>query len=97
MMISISYKMIFIYLMQPSDGISMIRIHLSRLLGENKEKLADLIRSTGLARNTVTGLYRETTARIDTDTLNAICRHYDCTVADLLEYVPDGDAPAGDV
>lgn len=75
----------------------MIRIHLSRLMGENKEKLADLIRSTGLARNTVAGLYRETTARIDIDTLNAICRHYSCTVAELLEYVPDVDVPAGDV
>lgn len=75
----------------------MIRIHLSRLLGENKEKLADLIRSTGLARNTVTGLYRETTARIDIDTLNAICRHYNCTVAELLEYVPDEEAQAGEV
>lgn len=74
----------------------MIRIHLSRLMGENKEKLADLIRSTGLARNTVAGLYRETTARIDIDTLNAICRHYSCTVADLLEYVPDVDVPASD-
>lgn len=97
MMKSISYKMIFVCLMLLSNGAFMIRIHLSRLLGENKEKLADLIRSTGLARNTVTGLYRETTARIDVDTLNAICRHYDCTVADLLEYVPDRDAPAAEV
>ena len=69
----------------------MIKIHLSRLMGEHKEKLADLIRSTGLARNTVAGLYRETTARIDLDTLNALCRHYDCSVSELLEFVPDED------
>ncbi|MDM0091652.1 helix-turn-helix transcriptional regulator [Variovorax sp. J22G40] len=67
----------------------MIRIHLSRLMGENKEKLADLIRSTGLARNTVAALYRESTTRLDLDTLNAICRHYGCTIAELLEYIPD--------
>ncbi|MBU1359766.1 MAG: helix-turn-helix transcriptional regulator [Gammaproteobacteria bacterium] len=67
----------------------MIRIHLSRLMGERKEKLSDLIRSTGLARNTVTGLYRESTARIDLDTLNAICQHYGCGVGELLEHVPD--------
>lgn len=70
----------------------MIKIHLSRLMGENKEKLADLIRSTGLARNTVAGLYRETTARIDLETLNALCKHYGCSVAELLEYVPDEGA-----
>lgn len=69
----------------------MIRIHLSRLLGENKEKLADLIRATGLARNTVAGLYHETTSRLDIETLNAICRHYQCGIAELLEYIPDAD------
>ena len=70
----------------------MIRIHLSRLLGENKEKLADLIRATGLARNTVAGLYRETTARVDIETLNALCTHSSCNVADILEFVPDDQA-----
>lgn len=75
----------------------MIRIHLSRLLGENKEKLADLIRATGLARNTVSGLYHETTSRLDVETLNAICQHYQCSVAELLEYIPDEDKSAKDV
>ena len=75
----------------------MIRIHLSRLLGENKEKLADLIRATGLARNTVSGLYHETTSRLDIETLNAICKHDQCSVAELLEYVPDEEEPAVDV
>lgn len=86
---SISYEIIFISLLPHYNGLEMIRIHLSRLMGEKKEKLSDLIRSTGLARNTVTGLYRESTARIDLDTLNAICQHYGCGVAELLEYVPD--------
>ncbi|WP_367281588.1 helix-turn-helix domain-containing protein [Pseudomonas aeruginosa] len=63
-------------------------------MGENKEKIADLLRSTGLSRNTVASLYRETSVRIDLDTLNAICRHYRCNVGDLLEYAPDDEAPA---
>ena len=67
----------------------MIRIHLSRLMGEHKEKLSDLIRSTGLARNTCSGLYHETTSRLDVETLNAICKHYRCGINNLLEYVPD--------
>ncbi|MEM5345790.1 helix-turn-helix transcriptional regulator [Paraburkholderia azotifigens] len=40
-------------------------------MGENKEKIVDLLRATGLSRNTVAGLYRETSARIDLETLNA--------------------------
>jgi putative transcriptional regulator len=67
----------------------MIRIHLSRILGEHKQKIADLQRETGLSRNTIAGLYRETTARIDLETLDALCRHYKCTVGDILEHVPD--------
>jgi len=70
----------------------MIRIHLSRLLGERKEKIADLQRATGLARNTLSGLDREDTARVDLTTLDAICRHYGCSVGDVLEYVPDDSA-----
>ena len=72
----------------------MIRIHLSRLMGENKEKIVDLQRATGLSRNTITSLYRETSARIDLDTLSAICRHYDCNVAELLEYTADEKSKA---
>ncbi len=64
----------------------MIRIHLSRILGEHKEKIADLQRATGLARNTISGLYQEDVARIDLATLDALCRHYKCSVGDLLEY-----------
>lgn len=69
----------------------MIKIHLSRLLGESKEKIADLQRATGLARNTLAGLYREDVARIDLSTLEAICRHYKCGISDILEYVPTPD------
>ena len=66
-----------------------IRIHLSRLLGEHKEKIADLQRSTGLARNTLSGLYKEDVARVDLETLNKLCKHFECEIADLLEFIPD--------
>jgi putative transcriptional regulator len=70
----------------------MIRIHLSRLLGDRKEKISDLQRGTGLARNTLSGLYREDVARIDLATLDAICKYYKCAVTDLLEYVPTDES-----
>jgi putative transcriptional regulator len=67
----------------------MIRIHLSRLLGEHKQRIADVQRETGLARNTLAGLYREDVARIDLATLDALCKHFGCKVSDLLEFVPE--------
>ena len=65
----------------------MIKINLSRLLGERKLKIADVQRETGLARNTISGLYQETTARIDLVTLDKLCKHLCCTVGELVEYV----------
>lgn len=66
----------------------MIRCHLSRLMGERKMKIADVARETGLNRNTVTLLYKETATRIDLDSIEKLCVLFDCQVADLLEFVP---------
>ena len=71
----------------------MIKIHLSRLLGEHKKRIADLQRDTGLARNTLAGLYRDDVARIDRNTLNLLCAYFNCGVGDLIEWVPDATQP----
>lgn len=73
----------------------MIRCHLSRLMGERKLKIADVARETGLNRNTVTLLYRETATRIDLEAVEKLCELFGCGVADLLEYVPGNPAKAG--
>jgi len=71
----------------------MIKIHLSRLLGEHKKRIADLQRDTGLARNTLAGLYRDDVTRIDKNTLDLLCKYFACPVGDLVEWLPD-EAPA---
>jgi len=38
----------------------MIRCHLARLMDERKMKISDVLCETGLSRNTVTLMYRET-------------------------------------
>ncbi|WP_280550437.1 MULTISPECIES: helix-turn-helix transcriptional regulator [unclassified Halomonas] len=65
----------------------MIRCHLARLMGERKMKIVDVARETGLNRNTVTLLYKETAQRIDLEALEKLCRLFQCEVGDLLEYV----------
>lgn len=67
----------------------MIKCHLSSIMGEKKLKIADLERSTGLHRNSITLLYKETANRIDLDTINKLCEFFDCGVSDLFEYIPD--------
>ena len=67
-------------------GFYMIKCHLSRLMGERKLKIADLARDTGLNRNTVTLLYKETATRVELDTIEKLCKYFDCRVEDLFEY-----------
>lgn len=72
----------------------MVRCHLSRLLGERKLKIADLVRATGLSRSTLTALYFERTERIELAAVEAICVALDCRIEDLFEIVAEGPSPA---
>ncbi|WP_367183491.1 helix-turn-helix domain-containing protein [Ferrovum sp.] len=65
----------------------MIKCHLSRLMGERKLRIADVARETGLHRNTITLLYDETANRVEMDTIERLCRLFNCRVGDLLEFV----------
>ena len=65
----------------------MIRCHLSRLMGEHKMNIADVARETGLHRNTITLLYRETATRVDLEAIGRLCKLFNCQVGDLLEYM----------
>lgn len=65
----------------------VIRCHLSRLMGERKMKVTDVARETGLNRNTVTLLYKETAQRIELDAMDKLCELFECEVSDLLERV----------
>ncbi|WP_071880169.1 helix-turn-helix domain-containing protein [Geobacillus vulcani] len=67
-----------------------IKVHLSRLMGERKLKIADLAKMTGLHRNGLTDLYHEKTNGIKFETLEKICRALECDICDLLEIV-DGN------
>jgi putative transcriptional regulator len=56
-------------------------------MGEKKMKIVDVARATGLHRNTITLLYDETANRVDVETIDALCRLFECRVGDLFEFV----------
>jgi len=58
-------------------------------MGEKKLKIADVARATGLHRNSVTLLYKETATRVDLEAMDKLCKYFQCGVADLFEYVAD--------
>lgn len=67
----------------------MIKIHLSRILGEKRWTQADLSRRTGIRPTTISEIYNEIIERINIDHLDLICEALDCEVSDLLEYRPN--------
>lgn len=67
----------------------MIKCHLSTIMGSKKLKIADVVRESGINRNTITRLYHETNNRIDFDTLDTLCKYLNCKVGDLLEHVDE--------
>ncbi|CUH97388.1 hypothetical protein P22_3516 [Propionispora sp. 2/2-37] len=67
----------------------MIKIHLSRILGEKRLNMSALAESTGLSRNTIFLLYHEKTERMDFKTLEKLCNALNCQPGDLLEYIPN--------
>jgi putative transcriptional regulator len=62
----------------------MIRCHLSTLLGQRKLKISDLERMTGIHRNTLTLLYRETAIKVELEVIEKICVALNVAIGDLL-------------
>ena len=62
----------------------MIRVNLSKLLGERKMKQADLARITGIRPATINDLYHELAERISLEHLDLICEALQGELSDLL-------------
>ncbi|WP_434058549.1 helix-turn-helix domain-containing protein [Dickeya fangzhongdai] len=52
-------------------------------------KISDVLRKTGLSRNTVTLMYKETAQKIDIEALDKLCQLFACEVADILEFTDE--------
>lgn len=72
----------------------MIVNKISEVMGKHRIKIEDVVRNTGLARNTVRGLYYGSVKRMDLDTLDKICKYLktyepDIKLADLIDWMDD--------
>lgn len=63
----------------------MVKCHLSRLLGERRLKISDVVRDTSINRGTLTRLYHETAERVELEVIDKLCTYLNCSVGDLLE------------
>jgi len=67
----------------------MIRILLSRKLGELRWTQADLARKTGIRPSTINDLYNELAERVNLEHLDLICEALDCDLSEILVRAPN--------
>ena len=65
----------------------MIKIKLSDMLGKHKMTQKALSELTGIRPATISKMYYEEIKRIEIDQINRLCKIFDCSVGDLLEYI----------
>lgn len=68
--------------------MAMIRILLSRKLGELKWTQADLARATGIRPSTINEYYHEIAERVNLEHLDLICAALDCELSEIIVRVP---------
>jgi len=66
----------------------MIRIRLAYLLLDREIKLKELAERTGIAVNNLSILKTNKARAIRFSTLNLLCAALQCTVGELIEYIP---------
>ncbi|MDU0332646.1 helix-turn-helix transcriptional regulator [Paenibacillus sp. 3LSP] len=68
----------------------MVINHLSEIMGRKRLKIADVVAGTGLAINTVSGLYHDKVKRVDLETLDKLCDFLEVGIGEILEHVKEG-------
>lgn len=67
----------------------MVRIHLSKLLGERRMTQKRLSELTGIRPNTINEWYHEIVVSLKVEHIDRICEALGCSIEDLIEYTPD--------
>ncbi|HED16753.1 MAG TPA: XRE family transcriptional regulator [Gammaproteobacteria bacterium] len=67
----------------------MIKIHLSKIMGEKRLKISDVVKATNINRGTITRLYHEQAQRVDLDALDKLCRYLQCQLSELIEWIDE--------
>ena len=65
----------------------MIKIHLSKLLGERRISQIELARRTGIRPATINEIYWEFVERVSLEHIDIICKMLGCKIEDFMEVV----------
>lgn len=67
----------------------MVKIHLSKILGEMRMTQKELSRLTGIRANTINEWYHEIVVSLRVEHIDKICEVLGCSVDELIEVIPN--------
>ena len=67
----------------------MIKNRVSTILGEQRMRISELSKLTGISQNALNKIYHDKTKGIDFVTLNKICTALNKNTQELFEFIPD--------
>lgn len=70
-------------------NVDMIKNRLSIILGEQRMRVSELSKLTGISQNALNKIYHNKTKGIDFDTLNKICNILERNTQEIFEFTPD--------
>lgn len=73
----------------------MIKIHLSKILGERRIQQSDLAKMTGIRPSTINEWYHEIVVRVNLEHMDLICEALDISLDELMEYQPNKKRKTG--
>ena len=67
----------------------MIKNRLSIILGEQRMRVSELSKLSGISQNALNKIYHNQTKGIDFNTLDKLCTILQCNTQELFEFLPD--------
>ena len=66
----------------------MIVIKLDDLIWERKTTARAVAKATGIGSSTISKLRNSKNVNISINTLDKLCKYFDCKLTDLIDYIP---------
>lgn len=67
----------------------MIKMKLHLLMAQHRMSQKEVSEKTGIHAPTINKYYNDKAMSINIDHITKLCKLFNCTVGDLIEYVPD--------
>ncbi len=69
--------------------INMIKIKLRELTWDNFTTATSIHNATGISKAMLSDIIRGKHTNVRLETINKLCKFFDCSISDILEYIPD--------